>query len=82
MKSLALRVFLWLLAKVFYQVTVLHPEDIAGQGGALLVSNHRSYVDMLLILASSRKPREPLCRCFRSLALCLTWCPTLRNLAT
>jgi len=43
MKSLALRVFLWLLTKVFYQVTVLHPENIPGQGGALLVSNHRSY---------------------------------------
>jgi acyl-[acyl-carrier-protein]-phospholipid O-acyltransferase / long-chain-fatty-acid--[acyl-carrier-protein] ligase len=56
MKSFALRVFLWLLTKVFYRVTILHPENIPGQGGALLVSNHRSYVDMLLILASSRRP--------------------------
>ena len=56
MKPLVLRVFLWLLTRLFYRVTVLHSENIPSQGGALLISNHQSFVDMLLILASSRRP--------------------------
>ncbi|MHC1767318.1 MAG: AMP-binding protein [Verrucomicrobiia bacterium] len=37
-------------------MTVLGPNHVPGQGGALLVSNHVSFVDLLLILAST--PRQ------------------------
>lgn len=53
MKPWYLRAFLWLYAKVFYRIAVVGPERVPVQGGALLVSNHVSFVDMLLILAST-----------------------------
>ena len=36
-------------------MTVLGPDHVPGRGGALLVSNHISLVDLLLILASTRR---------------------------
>ena len=53
MKPIALRLFLWLFSRVCYRMTVLSPDNVPAQGGALLVSNHVSFVDMLLILAST-----------------------------
>ncbi len=50
-----LRLFLWFFSRLFYRVTVLHADNVPDQGGALLVSNHVSFVDMLLILASTRR---------------------------
>ena len=55
MKPLILRMFLRLFTRLFYRVTVLCPDHMPGQGGALLVSNHVSFVDLLLILASTRR---------------------------
>ena len=52
---MALRVFLWLFTRAFYRLTVLSPDNVPSKGGALLVSNHVSFVDMLLILASTRR---------------------------
>jgi len=40
-------------ARLVYRLIVLGPEHIPAQGGFLLVSNHVSFVDMLLILAGS-----------------------------
>jgi 1-acyl-sn-glycerol-3-phosphate acyltransferase len=34
---------------------VLSPDNVPARGGALLVSNHISFVDMLLILAGTRR---------------------------
>jgi acyl-[acyl-carrier-protein]-phospholipid O-acyltransferase/long-chain-fatty-acid--[acyl-carrier-protein] ligase len=50
-----LRIFLWLFTHMLYRVTVLRPDNVPPSGGALLVSNHVSFVDLLLILASTRR---------------------------
>ena len=55
MKALLLRNFLWLFARTCYRVTVLNSENVPEKGGALLVSNHISFVDLVLILASTRR---------------------------
>ena len=55
MKPMALRIFLWLFTRTFYRATVLSPDHVPAKGGALLVSNHVSFVDMLLILASTHR---------------------------
>jgi len=55
MKPLHLRVLLWIFSRLLYRVKVLGPGNVPAQGGALMVSNHVSYVDMLLILASTRR---------------------------
>ena len=52
---MALRILLWLITHAFYRVTVLSPDNVPVKGGALLVSNHISFVDMLLILAGTRR---------------------------
>ncbi len=55
MKPLYLRGLLWLFSHLFYRVSVLRPDNVPARGGALLVSNHVSFVDMLLILSSTRR---------------------------
>ncbi len=55
MKPRILRCLLWLFTRVCYRVTVLRPDHVPAHGGALLVSNHVSFVDLLLILASTRR---------------------------
>ena len=55
MKPPLLRCFLWLFTRLFYRVTVLHPDNVPLAGGSLLVSNHVSFVDLLLVLASTRR---------------------------
>ena len=50
-----LRGLLWLFTRTFYRMTVLSPANVPSQGGALLVSNHVSFVDLLLILAGTRR---------------------------
>ena len=55
MKPTILRVFLWLLGRIWYRMTVIGPNHVPAKGGALLVSNHISFVDMPLILASTRR---------------------------
>lgn len=53
MKPTALRTCLWLFSHTCYRLTVLSPENVPSRGGALLVSNHVSFVDLLLILAGT-----------------------------
>src|SRR5512140_708470 len=55
MNPITLRAFLWLFSHGWYRMTALSPDNVPAQGGALLVSNHISFVDMLLILASTRR---------------------------
>jgi acyl-[acyl-carrier-protein]-phospholipid O-acyltransferase/long-chain-fatty-acid--[acyl-carrier-protein] ligase len=55
MKPWPLRVFVWVFAHTSYWVKVLGHDNLPATGGALLVSNHISFADVLLILASTRR---------------------------
>src|SRR5262249_28138283 len=46
-----------LVAAIFWPMKVLGRENVPAKGGALLVSNHVSYIDWLLVFAAS--PRRP-----------------------
>lgn len=46
------RLVLWVLANTLYRVRVLGRSNIPDSGGALLVANHTSFLDALVILAS------------------------------
>jgi acyl-[acyl-carrier-protein]-phospholipid O-acyltransferase/long-chain-fatty-acid--[acyl-carrier-protein] ligase len=50
-----LRLCAWLLAHSIYRIRVLHPERIPATGGGLLVANHVSWVDWLVIAATTRR---------------------------
>src|SRR6266850_1872588 len=51
-----LNVILWILTRTFYRLRILGDEHVPAQGGALLVCNHLSQVDALLLLASLHRP--------------------------
>ncbi len=51
-----LRVVLSLFTNTFYRLTIVNREYIPEEGGALLVANHVSFVDGLLISASIDRP--------------------------
>ncbi|HSM85888.1 MAG TPA: AMP-binding protein [Candidatus Limnocylindrales bacterium] len=51
-----LRFLLWFLSRIIYRIKVLGKENIPQKGGALLVSNHMSFVDAILIGAAIRRP--------------------------
>lgn len=55
MKPLYLRLFLWLFSRISYRLEVIRADRLPATGGALLVSNHVSFVDVLLILASTQR---------------------------
>jgi hypothetical protein len=44
-----LRVLLWFLSRIIYRVKVLGKENIPGKGGALLVSNHMCFFDVVFM---------------------------------
>ena len=46
------RAFLWVLTRTVYRVRVVGLENVPKSGGALLVCNHLSYIDWLLLLAA------------------------------
>lgn len=48
-----LRLVGWLITHTVYRIRIRGAENLPEKGGALLVSNHMSYVDALLILAST-----------------------------
>ncbi|MSO19262.1 MAG: MFS transporter [Acidobacteria bacterium] len=48
-----LRFLLWLLTVTIYRIRVLGRDNIPENGGALLVSNHLSMIDAILVQASS-----------------------------
>jgi acyl-[acyl-carrier-protein]-phospholipid O-acyltransferase/long-chain-fatty-acid--[acyl-carrier-protein] ligase len=51
-----LRVLLWFLSRIIYRIKILGKENIPQNGGALLVSNHMSFVDVVLISAANNRP--------------------------
>jgi acyl-[acyl-carrier-protein]-phospholipid O-acyltransferase/long-chain-fatty-acid--[acyl-carrier-protein] ligase len=50
------RAFLWLTAHTIYRVRVEGLENLPRRGGALLISNHVSFVDWLLLMAAADRP--------------------------
>ncbi|CAN7276515.1 MFS transporter [Trinickia sp. LjRoot230] len=51
-----LRFVAWVLVHTFYRVRLVHAERIPEAGAAVLVCNHVSYVDALVIMAESPRP--------------------------
>jgi len=51
-----LRLLLWLLTHSIYRIKVEGRDNIPERGGALFVSNHMSFVDALLLIASTDRP--------------------------
>jgi acyl-[acyl-carrier-protein]-phospholipid O-acyltransferase/long-chain-fatty-acid--[acyl-carrier-protein] ligase len=51
-----IRVIVWLLIHIVYRLRVIGRENFPRTGGALLVSNHMSLVDALLLMGASRRP--------------------------
>jgi acyl-[acyl-carrier-protein]-phospholipid O-acyltransferase/long-chain-fatty-acid--[acyl-carrier-protein] ligase len=51
-----LRLVLWVLVHTVYRMRVDGRENIPAKGGALLVSNHLSFVDALVLTASMDRP--------------------------
>jgi acyl-[acyl-carrier-protein]-phospholipid O-acyltransferase/long-chain-fatty-acid--[acyl-carrier-protein] ligase len=51
-----IRVIVWLLTHTIYRLRVVGRENFPQSGGALLVSNHMSLVDALLLIGASRRP--------------------------
>ena len=51
-----LRLLLWLFTHSIYRIRVEGRDHIPDKGGALFVSNHLSFVDALLLLASTDRP--------------------------
>lgn len=50
------RAFLWLAAHTVYRIRVEGLENLPRNGGALLISNHVSFVDWLLLMAAADRP--------------------------
>jgi len=51
-----LRLVLWFVTNTLYRITVLGREKFPEKGGALLVCNHMSFVDALLLVAATDRP--------------------------
>jgi acyl-[acyl-carrier-protein]-phospholipid O-acyltransferase / long-chain-fatty-acid--[acyl-carrier-protein] ligase len=51
-----LRFVLWMLTHSIYRIRVVGRENIPERGGALFVANHMSWVDALLLIASTDRP--------------------------
>ncbi|EDZ97523.1 phospholipid/glycerol acyltransferase [Burkholderia sp. H160] len=51
-----LRFIAWLLVHTFYRIRLVHAERIPEEGAAVLVCNHVSYVDAIVIMAESPRP--------------------------
>ncbi len=51
-----IRLFNWLLAHIVYRLKIVGGDHIPPKGGALLVANHISYVDGVLIAAALKRP--------------------------
>lgn len=50
------RAFVWLVTLLFYPLRVRGLENFPRRGGVLLISNHVSYVDWLLLTAAAKRP--------------------------
>ena len=54
--DILVRVVIWIVMHSIYHLQSRHRENIPKTGGALLVSNHMSLIDALLILGAARRP--------------------------
>jgi acyl-[acyl-carrier-protein]-phospholipid O-acyltransferase/long-chain-fatty-acid--[acyl-carrier-protein] ligase len=77
------RFLIWSVSRLFFRVRVVGAENIPKDGGALLVSNHVSYADAVLIGCAVAKPvrfvmwqpmyenkwLKPICRLFQAIPL-------------
>ncbi len=52
----SVRFFVWILTKVFYRVRLQGLENLPREGGALLVANHVSWIDGVILLTYSPRP--------------------------
>lgn len=50
------RLVIWMLTHTLYRIKALDRNNVPQHGGALLVCNHLSFVDALLVLASTDRP--------------------------
>jgi acyl-[acyl-carrier-protein]-phospholipid O-acyltransferase/long-chain-fatty-acid--[acyl-carrier-protein] ligase len=83
-----LHVFLWVMSRVIYGIKVMGGENIPQRGGALLVANHLSFIDVALINAAASRPvrflvfkdiyDNPLLRPFLALMQAIPVSPDLR----
>ena len=46
----------WIIATVMYRLKVVHPERFPEEGAAVLVCNHVSFVDWLIVASSCKRP--------------------------
>ncbi|HEY0565787.1 MAG TPA: AMP-binding protein [Terriglobales bacterium] len=51
-----LYVLLWTFTQIFYRIRIVGAENIPSSGGALLIANHLSFVDVLLLGAATGRP--------------------------
>ena len=51
-----LRFVAWILVHTFYRIRLVHPERIPETGPAVLVCNHVSFVDAIVVMAESPRP--------------------------
>jgi 1-acyl-sn-glycerol-3-phosphate acyltransferase len=51
-----LRFIAWVLVHTFYRIRLVHAERIPEEGAAVLVCNHVSFVDAIVIMAESPRP--------------------------
>jgi len=56
LSALLVRAFVRLVTCLFYPLRVRGRENLPLRGGALLISNHVSYVDWLLLTAAAKRP--------------------------
>ena len=52
----SIRFFVWLASKTIYRIRVYGSENIPSEGGALIVPNHVSWLDGILLLLVSARP--------------------------
>jgi acyl-[acyl-carrier-protein]-phospholipid O-acyltransferase/long-chain-fatty-acid--[acyl-carrier-protein] ligase len=78
-----IRFVIWCLTRIFFRVRIFGADNIPKAGGALIVSNHVSYADAILVgCATSRQVRflmwqplyenkwlKPICRLFETIPL-------------
>ncbi len=52
----SIRFIVWLASKTIYRIQVFGHENLPERGGALVVSNHVSFIDAVLLLLTSSRP--------------------------
>jgi acyl-[acyl-carrier-protein]-phospholipid O-acyltransferase / long-chain-fatty-acid--[acyl-carrier-protein] ligase len=50
------RSVLWFFVNTIYRLRIIGPENVPEKGGALLIANHVSFLDALVVLASTDRP--------------------------